>query len=102
MGKSNLSRFDASEYLNSSEARIEYLRAAMETEDVAFIMDALGVVARAAGMSTVANEAGLGRESLYKALRADGNPEFGTVLRVMHAIGLRLSVEPASKELEPT
>jgi probable addiction module antidote protein len=101
MDKSNLSRFDESAYLDSSEARAEYLRAAMETEDAAFIMDALGVVAHAAGISMVASEAGLGREGAYKALRADRNPAFGTVLRVMHAMGLRLSVEPAKKELEP-
>jgi probable addiction module antidote protein len=99
MTKTNLSRFDAAEYLASNEARAEYLRAAMETEDVAFIMDAIGVVARAMGMSQVAKEAGVGRASLYKTLRADSNPEFETVMRVLHALGLRLTAEPA-KELE--
>jgi probable addiction module antidote protein len=99
--KSNLSQFDVVEYLDSPEARLEYMRAALETEDAAFIMDALGVVARAAGMSRIASEAGRGRESLYKALRADGNPEFETVLRVMHAVGLRLTAEPAATEPEP-
>jgi probable addiction module antidote protein len=99
MTKANLSRFDATEYLDSREARTEYLRAAMETEDVAFIMDAIGVVARAMGMSQVAKEAGVGRASLYKTLRADSNPEFETVIRVLHALGVRLSAEPA-KELE--
>jgi probable addiction module antidote protein len=99
MTKTNLSRFDAAEYLDSNEARAEYLRAAMETEDVAFIMDAIGVVARAMGMSQVAKQAGVGRASLYKTLRADSNPEFETVMRVFHALGLRLSAEPA-KELE--
>jgi probable addiction module antidote protein len=99
MTKNNLSRFDAAEYLDSNEARAEYLRAAMETEDVAFIMDAIGVIARAVGMSQVAKEAGVGRTSLYKTLRADSNPGFETVMRVVHALGLRLSAEPA-KELE--
>jgi probable addiction module antidote protein len=99
MTKNNLSRFDAAEYLDSNEARAEYLRAAMETEDVAFIMDAIGVIARAVGMSQVAKEAGVGRTSLYKILRADSNPGFETVMRVVHALGLRLSAEPA-KELE--
>jgi len=99
MAKTNLSRFDAAEYLDSNEARAEYLRAAMETEDMAFIMDAIGTIARAMGMSQVAKEAGVGRASLYKTLRADSNPEFETVMRVLHALGLRLSAEPA-KELE--
>jgi probable addiction module antidote protein len=98
--KSKLSRFDAAEYLGSAEARVEYLRAAMETEDTAFILDAIGVLARAVGMSQVAKEAGVGRESLYKALRPGSNPEFSTVIRVMHALGVRLSAEPAKKELE--
>lgn len=95
MEKSELSRFDAAEYLDSVEARVEYLRAAMETGDTGFILDAIGVVARAKGMSQVAKEAGVGRESLYKALRPGSNPEFATVARVMNALGVRLSAEPA-------
>ncbi len=98
MPNPKLSRFDAAEYLDSIDARVEYLRAALETSDTAFILDSVGVVARALGMSQVAKDAGLGRESLYKALRADANPEFGTIVRVLSALGLRLSVEPA----EPT
>jgi probable addiction module antidote protein len=66
----------------------------METEDMAFILDAIGVLARAKGMSQVAEEAGVGRASLYKTLRADSNPEFETIMRVMHALGVRISVEP--------
>lgn len=62
MTKTNLSRFDAAEYLDSNEARAEYLSAAMETEDVAFIMDSIGVVARAMGMSQVAKDSGLGKK----------------------------------------
>jgi probable addiction module antidote protein len=99
MTKAKLSRFDAAEYLDTRDARAEYLSAALETENVAFVMDSIGVVARAMGMSQVAKEAGVGRASLYKTLRADGNPEFETVMRVLHALGVRLSVEPA-KELE--
>lgn len=87
-------QFDPAEYLTSDEAIAEYISAALETEDAAFIADALGVVARAKGMSQVARDAGLGRESLYKALRSDGNPEFSTVLRVLHALGLKLATEP--------
>jgi probable addiction module antidote protein len=98
----NLSRFDAAEYLDSPEARAEYLRAAMETEDMAFILDAIGVLARAKGMSQVAEEAGVGRASLYKTLRADSNPEFETIMKVLHALGVRMSAEPVkpSSELE--
>ena len=63
-----------------------------EDGDPALIAHALGVVARAKGMSRIAQAAGLGRESLYKALSPDGNPEFATVLKVMRALGLRLKV----------
>lgn len=99
MVQTNVSRFDAADYLDNTEARLEFMRAALETEDPTFIFDALGTVARAIGMSKIADETGLRREGLYKALREDGNPEFATVLRVMHAVGLRLTAEPA--ELEP-
>ena len=68
----------------------------METNDPAFIAYALGQVARARGMTEIAKEAGLSRESLYKALSVDGNPEFGTILKVMHALGLKLSVGPSA------
>ena len=67
--RNNLSRFDAAEYLDGPEARAEYLRAAMETEDMAFILDAIGVLARAKGMSQVAEEAEVGRASLYNSAR---------------------------------
>lgn len=99
MGKLTVSRFDAAEYLDSPEARVEYLRAALETEDPAFILDAIGVVARAEGMTQVAEKAGVGRASLYKTLRAGSNPEFDTVLRVLHALGVRLTAEPAEPDL---
>ena len=63
-----------------------------EDGDQALIVHALGVIARAKGMSQIAQAAGLGRESLYKALSPEGNPEFATVLKVMHALGLKLKV----------
>jgi probable addiction module antidote protein len=100
MQKPKTSRFDAAEYLGTPEARVEYLRAALETEDMTFILDSIGVLARAVGMSQIAKDAGVGRESLYKAFRSDSNPEFATVLRVIHALGARLTVEPAPKEPE--
>ena len=67
-----------------------YLEAAFEDGDPALIAAALGDIARAKGMSQIARETGLGRESLYKALSPDGNPEFSTVLKVVRALGLRL------------
>jgi probable addiction module antidote protein len=87
--------FDASEYLDSPEAMSAYMDEALATDDPAFIAHALGTVARARGMTQIARETGLSRESLYKALSAEGNPEFGTVLRVMQALGLKLTVAPA-------
>jgi probable addiction module antidote protein len=64
----------------------------LETDDPAFIAKALGTIARARGMSRIAKKAGLSRESLYKALSAEGNPEFGTIIRVMQALGLKFSI----------
>ena len=69
---------------------VAYLEAALEDGDAALVTAALGDIARAKGMTRVARRAGLGRESLYKALSADGNPEFATVLRVVAALGLKL------------
>lgn len=86
--------FDPADYLESDEAVAEYLTAALETGDAAFIADALGVVTRARGMTRIARETGLARESLYRALSAEGNPELATVLRVVKALGLRLAARP--------
>jgi probable addiction module antidote protein len=86
--------FDPAKYLDNSEAIAAYMTDALETGDPAFVADALGVIARARGMSEVAREAGVSRESLYRALSPNGNPEFGTVLRVARALGLRLTVIP--------
>jgi probable addiction module antidote protein len=86
--------FDPAEYLDTAEAIAAYMTDALETGDPSFVADALGVIARARGMSEVAREAGVSRESLYRALSPNGNPEFGTVMRVAHALGLRLSVTP--------
>ena len=69
--------------------------AALETGDPAFIADSLGVVARARGMSQLARDTGLRRESLYKALPAEGNPEFATIMKVVRALGVKLSAEAA-------
>lgn len=88
--------FDPAAYLDSAEAMLVYLEGAFADGDAGEISDALGVVARARGMSRVAEETGLTRQALYKALSSDGNPEFATVLKVVRALGLRLHPEPAA------
>lgn len=90
MAKTRTTRWDAAAHLDSEEAMVAYLEAALEDGDAAVVTAALGDIARAKGMTRVARRAGLGRESLYKALSADGNPEFATVLRVVAALGLKL------------
>ena len=90
-------RFDAAEYLDTPERQAAYITAALETGDPAFVRDALGLVARARGMAEIAKAADLNRESLYKALGESGNPEFGTVMRVLSALGLTLSARPVQK-----
>ena len=84
--------YDVAEQLRTPEERAAYLDAwlAEAPEDAAGIARALGDIARAAGMSQVAKDAGLSRESLYKALSERGNPSFATVLKVAHALGVRL------------
>ena len=90
MAKVKTRRWDPSEHLESDEDVAAYLEAALEDGDPALIAAALGDIARAQGMSAIARKTGLGRESLYKALSPDGNPEFSTVLKVVRALGLRL------------
>jgi probable addiction module antidote protein len=87
--------FDAAAYLETEEDVIAYLTEALASADAAIVAHALGTVARARGMSRIAREAGLSRESLYRALSPDGNPELATVLRIVAAIGLRLTAESA-------
>lgn len=85
--------WDAAEHLKTEEDMTDYLNAALEEGDPALIVAVLGDIARAKGMSQIAREAGLGRESLYKSLSPTGNPEFATILRVVGALGLRLHVQ---------
>jgi probable addiction module antidote protein len=82
--------WDPAERLTTEGDMAAYLEAAFEDGDPALIAAALGDIARAKGMSQIARETGLGRESLYKALSPDSNPEFSTVLKVVRALGLRL------------
>jgi probable addiction module antidote protein len=82
--------WDVAENLETKEDMAAYLEAALEDGDPALVAAALGDIARAKGMADIARETGLGRESLYKALSPEGNPEFSTVLKVVKALGLRL------------
>ena len=93
---SKTTRFDAADYLDTEERQVAYIAAALESGDADFVRDSLGLVARTRGMGGIAKKAGLNRESLYKALGETGNPEFGTVMRIVRALGLTLSAHPAS------
>ena len=90
MTKTRTRPWDAADHLQTEEDQLLYLEAAFEEGDATLIAAALGNIARARGMTEVARRAGLGRESLYKALSIDGNPQLDTILRVMQALGLRL------------
>lgn len=87
--------WDAADHLETEEDIRAYLDAALELGDPALVVAVLGDIARAKGMTQIARDTGLGRESLYKALSPTGNPEFATILKVVGALGLRLHVEPA-------
>jgi len=93
MAKTKTRPYDAAEYLETPEDMAAYLEAALEDGDPAVVTHALGTIARARGMSQIARDTGLGRESLYKALSPGGNPEFFTVLKVVRALGLKLHAE---------
>lgn len=90
--------YDVAEHLRTPEEMAAYLDAWLEEapDDAAGIARALGDIARAKGMSQVARDSGLSRESLYRALSADGNPSFATVLKVAKALGVRFHAEPAN------
>jgi len=95
MTKTITTRFDVAEHLRSPEEMAAYLEACLEeaNADAAFIAKALGDIARAKGMSQVARDAGLSRESLYKALSGDRSPGFDTILKVIRALGMKLHAE---------
>ncbi len=80
-------KWDVTEYLDNEEDIAEYLNAVIELDDPALLQAAIGDVAKAQGMTKIAKDAGLGRESLYKSLSAQGNPSFTTILKVLHALG---------------
>ena len=95
MAKAKTSRYDVAEHLRTPEEMAAYLQACFEEAngDAAFIAKALGNIARAKGMSQVARDAGLSRESLYKALSGERSPGFDTILKVVAALGLTLHAE---------
>jgi probable addiction module antidote protein len=90
----NLAPFDASDYLDSEEVIAEYLTVALEDPDPDAFLMAVRDVAKARGIATIAENAGLGRESLYKALRPGAQPRFDTVRRLLDALGVLLGVTP--------
>ncbi|MFO7556969.1 MAG: putative addiction module antidote protein [Desulfobacterales bacterium] len=94
MAKTKTRPYDAAEYLETPEDMAAYLEAAFEDGEPAVVVKALGAIARARGMSQIARDTGLGRESLYKALSPEGNPKFATVMKVVRALGLKLHAEP--------
>jgi probable addiction module antidote protein len=90
----NFAKFDAADYLDSEEMIAEYLTAALEDENPDVFLAAIADVAKARGMSAVAQSAGLGRESLYKALAPGAKPRYDTILKVLHSLGVKLTVTP--------
>ncbi len=96
MSMSSPRPWDAAEHLQSEADMVAYLEVAFEDGDPSLIAAALGDIARARGMTQVARDAGLGRESLYKALSAEGHPEFATIMKVLGALGLRLHASAAA------
>ena len=94
MTKVKISRFDVSEHLDSEEIIAAYLNAALEEGDSDLLMAAIADVAKARGIAKVAADAGVGRESLYKTLAPGSKPKLETVLKIMHALGVKLTAAP--------
>jgi probable addiction module antidote protein len=88
----NFAKFDAADYLDSDETIAEFLTAALEDENPEVFLAAISSVAKARGMAAIASSAGLGRESLYKALAPGAKPRYDTVLKVLHGLGVKLTV----------
>lgn len=97
MAREKISDWDPAEFLDNDAKIALYLEAALDENDPALVAAALGDIARAKGMTQIAQETGLGRESLYKSLSSDGNPSFATVLKVVESLGLQLSAIPKKK-----
>lgn len=91
-----LTPFDPAEHLTSDQAMADFMAAAFETNDPAYVAHALGVVARAKGMAQIATQSGLSREQLYRSFSAKGNPTLRSTLAVMKALGIELSAKPSA------
>jgi probable addiction module antidote protein len=98
MAKTQTQFWDAANHLETKEDIAAYLEAALEDGDPTLIAAALGDIARSKGMTQISRDTGLGRESLYKALSVEGNPEFTTILKVFRTLGLRLQVTTIENE----
>lgn len=90
----NFRNFDASDYLDNEEIISEYLTAALEDENPDVFLAALADVAKARGISKVAQSTGLGRESLYKALSPGAKPRYDTILKILHGLGVKIAITP--------
>tara|TARA_R110002072_G_scaffold184436_1_gene340983 strand:- start:2152 stop:2451 length:300 start_codon:yes stop_codon:yes gene_type:complete len=95
MDMTKITEFDPSAYLDSEETIAEYLSAALEEDDPDIFLAAIGHVAKARGMSAIAEESGLGRESLYKAFAPGAKPRYETVQKVLHSLGVKINVSAA-------
>lgn len=93
----DLPTYDAADYLDSEEAITAYLNAILAENDDALLASALGDIAKARGMTQIAKDAGIGRESLYKALRSGASPRFDTISRVLGALGIKLVAVPSER-----
>ncbi|MCP1116946.1 putative addiction module antidote protein [Robbsia andropogonis] len=91
----NFTEFDPSEFLDSEEMIAEFLTASLEHDDPAVFIRALGDVAKARGMTAIAKDVGMGRESLYKALAGEAKPRYETIQKLVGAMGMRFSITPA-------
>ena len=92
-----LAPFDAADYLIDTDSQAELINDALASGDPGYIANALGVVARARGMGSVAHGTGIKRQTLYKSLSGTGNPTIGTMTKVLDALGFKLAVEPLAK-----
>ncbi len=94
-----LTQFDMSKYLESDESIEEYLNQVLEDGDSAEFIRAIGYIAKAKGMSVIAKDTGLGRESLYKAFNGEANPRFDTVMKVMRSLGVNFQTHMQDKKI---
>lgn len=96
----NVSEFDISEYLNDDESIAAYLTEILEDGDMDLLYSAIGDIAKAQGMSRIASESGLGRESLYKSLNSGAKPRFDTVIKVLNVLGVNLAFTPKKRTIK--